>query len=426
MWEDRPVLRGGIVQLPPRVSSKAVDREDRRIRLAIVVHSMMRGGAERQIFELLRGIHRTRFNTSLIVFNSAQNAYPAEAFTDCKVLLKQETGSASFLRRSFSLLVACYRLTVALKECKAQVVHAYLPTPSALSAIACLLLRVPVFIVGRRNMASFHRRGKRLLEWADRFPLRYATAIASNCEAITKEIVEIDRFPAQRAFTIYNGVDTDRFTAVRNPRLRAELGFPVSGFVFGIVASFHKRKRHIDFVHAAKEISDQIPHARFLMIGEDRGTLREIRQYIEAQSLAGRFVILEGTAEPEEYYRCMDCYISTSEIEGLSNSILEAMASGLPVIATNVGGSAEIVRHGESGILVSPFAHAEVAHSARLLAKDLDLCARMGRRGRALVESKFSLRSMVEAHEHLYEMLLSGGPRACCSILNGVPDPIEK
>jgi glycosyltransferase involved in cell wall biosynthesis len=79
------------------------------------------------------------------------------------------------------------------------------------------------------------------------------------------------------------------------------------------------------------------------------------------------------------------------------------MASGLPVIATNVGGSAEIVRHGESGILVSPFAPAEIAHSARLLAKDLDLCARMGRRGRALAESKFSLRSMVEAHEHLYE-----------------------
>jgi glycosyltransferase involved in cell wall biosynthesis len=223
--------------------------------------------------------------------------------------LEQETGSASLLRRSISLLLACYRLTIALKECKAQVVHAYLPTPSALSAIACLLLRIPVFIVGRRNMAFFHRRGNRVLQWADRFPLRYATAIAGNCEAITKEIVEIDRFPAQRTFTIYNGVDTDRFTAVRNPRLRAELGFPDSGFVFGIVASFHKRKRHIDFVHAAKEISDHIPHARFLMIGEDRGTLREIRQYIEAQSLAGKFVIVAGTAEPEKYYRCMDCYL---------------------------------------------------------------------------------------------------------------------
>jgi len=413
MRENRSVLRGGIVQLPPRVSSKAVDREDRRIRLAIVVHSMMRGGAERQIFELMRGIDRTRFNTSLVVFNTAQNAYPAEAFTDCKVLLKQETGSASLLRRSISLLLACYRLTVALKECKAQVVHAYLPMPSALTAVACGLLRVPVFIVGRRNMASFHRRGKRLLEWADRFPLRYATAIAGNCEAITKEIVEIDRFPAQRAFTIYNGVDTDRFTAVRNPRLRAELGFPVSGFVFGIVASFHKRKRHIDFVHAAKEISDHIPHARFLMIGEDRGTLREIRQYIEAQSLAGRFVILEGTAEPEKYYACMDCYISTSEIEGLSNSILEAMASGIPIIATNVGGTAEIVTHGESGILVSPYAPEEVAHSARLLANDLDLCARMGRCGRALAESKFSLRSMVDAHERLYRALLSGHLPTC-------------
>ena len=426
MRENRSVLRGGIVQLPPRVSSEAVNCEDRRIRLAIVVHSMMRGGAERQIFELLRGIDRTRFNTSLVVFNTARNAYPAEAFTDCKVLLKQEPGMQPLLRRSISLLLACYRLTIALKECKAQVVHAYLPTPSALSAIACLLLRIPVFIVGRRTMASFHRRGNRVLQWADRFPLRYATAIVSNCDAITKEIVEIDRFPAQRTFTIYNGVDTDRFATTRNRPLRAELGFLDSEFVFGVVSNFHKVKRHIDFVHAAKEIAGEVPHARFLMIGEDRGTLPEIRQCIEAQSLAGKFVIVAGTAEPEKYYRCMDCYVSTSEIEGLSNSILEAMASGLPVIATNVGGSAEIVRHGESGILVSPFAPEEVAHSARLLAKDLDLCARMGRRGRALAESKFSLRSMVEAHEHLYEMLLSGGPRASCSILKSVPAPIEK
>ena len=109
----------------------------------------------------------------------------------------------------------------------------------------------------------------------------------------------------------------------------------------------------------------------------------------------------------------MDCYISTSEIEGLSNSILEAMASGIPIIATNVGGTAEIVTHGESGILVSPYAPEEVAHSARLLANDLDLCARMGRCGRALAESKFSLRSMVDAHERLYRALLSGHLPTC-------------
>lgn len=387
-----------------------VKEEDGRIRVAIVINTMTRGGAERQVFELLRGIDRSRFNPTLVVFNNIQDAYPAEAFAHCRTLLKTDPAKASFALRAILLSLACYRLTKILRECRAQVVHAFLPKPSAMSALACRLLQVPVFIVGRRSMALCHRRGRRVLQWADRFPMRFATAIVGNCNAIAEEMVTIDHFSRNRALTVYNGVDTERFNPEKNQPLRSELGFQASDFVFGIVANFYARKRHIDFVRAAREICECYSHAKFLIIGEDQGTLCEIREYLTAHSLLGRCVIITGTAEPEQYYACMDCYVSTSEVEGLSNAILEAMSSALPVIATNVGGTAEIVRHGESGFLVAPCAPAEIAQKARWLIEDRALCARMGRCGRAIAETKFSLKKMIEAHECLYTALLLHQP----------------
>lgn len=390
-----------------RLDPESANQQGRPIRLAIVIHSMMRGGAERQICELLRGIDRSRFNPLLIVFNSIESGYPVDTFTECRTLLSRDPAKASFLRRAILLMSAVYQLTRVFREFKSEVVHAFLPVPSSISALACSILRVPVFVVGRRNMLSYHRRGRRLLELADRFPMQFATAVVGNCAAITNELVAVDHFPEDRSFTIYNGIDTERFRPGCNLKLRSELGFHPSDFVFGIVANFHPRKRHIDFVRAAKAVSERFSQAKFLMIGEDQGALAETREYLEAHSLMDRCVILEGTTTPEKYYASMNCYVSTSEVEGLSNAILEAMASGLPAIVTNVGGSAEIVLHGESGFLVSPYAPEEIAQKACLLMEDGDLCTRMGRCGRAFAESSFSLSKMVEAHESLYASLFA-------------------
>jgi len=390
-----------------RVVPENGESHDRRIRLAIVVHSMIRGGAERQIVELLRGIDQTRFKTSLIALYATPNGYPVDPLTDFIVLLKRNPAHLCALRRSAVLLRATWLLVMTLKRLRPQVVHAYLPMPCALAAIACQLLGIRIFIAGRRNMAGFHRRGKLLLKWADRIPIRLATAIAGNCRAITDEIIAIDHFPAERAATIYNGVDAARFRNTRNPRLRAELGFHDSDFVFGIVANFHTRKRHIDFVRAAAEIAGAEPRARFLMIGQDHGTLGDVRDCIGRQMLEDRCVVMAGSSEPEKYYACMDCYVSTSDVEGLSNSILEAMASGLPVIATRVGGTPEVVSDGNSGYLVPPYSSEEIVERAKLLMHDPSLCAAMGRCGHRLAQGRFSLRAMVEAHEQLYEGLLA-------------------
>jgi glycosyltransferase involved in cell wall biosynthesis len=223
-----------------------------------------------------------------------------------------------------------------------------------------------------------------------------------NSLAVTEELVRIDGVPADHTTTIYNGVDTARFKPGHR-RLRQGYGWSDDDVVFGIVANFIPYKRHLDFVRAAARISAQTPQARFVMAGEDRGALSEVRREISQAGLDSRFVIIPGTREPERLYPAMDAYICTSETEGFSNVLLEAAASGLPLIATRVGGNPEIVFPWENGLLVPAAAPEDVAQAALTLARDPNVRRRMGRRSRELVEQRFSLETMVRQHELFYE-----------------------
>jgi glycosyltransferase involved in cell wall biosynthesis len=208
--------------------------------------------------------------------------------------------------------------------------------------------------------------------------------------------------------TIYNGVDTVRLSPQTGPETRQQLGFTPRHVVFGIVANFRECKRHIDFVHAAARLRDRMPHARFLMVGAHDSTHNAVQAEIQRMGLGATFATVIGTSEPERYYSAMDVYVCASATEGLSNSILEAMACGRPVIATKVGGNPELVQHGESGYLVAPFAPEEVASAGQILASDPYLRHRMGARARSDAEALFSLSAMVERYENLYTDLLSG------------------
>jgi len=254
-------------------------------------------------------------------------------------------------------------------------------------------------------MASYHRRGSRILTWFDRLPLKLASGLVSNCKAIAQEAVSVDRLPPERAFVIYNGVNTRNFRQGKDIALRAQMGFAPTAVVFGMIANFHYIKRHIDFVQAAEQIRKTHVNARFLMAGADQGELYGIRQEICARGLDSSFTVVAGTSEPERYYRAMDVYVSTSEVEGMSNSIMEAMATGKPVIATDVGGNPELVIDGETGFLVPPYSPQELAARASTMISDSAMRYRMGQAAFRVVGERFTVESMVRAHEKLYIFL---------------------
>jgi glycosyltransferase involved in cell wall biosynthesis len=213
--------------------------------------------------------------------------------------------------------------------------------------------------------------------------------------------------PKSRAQVIYNGVDTERFSPAKRPGMRGEFGWSKEHLVLGMVANFLPYKRHLDFVRAAALIHAALPQARFLLVGEDRGEMPAVQKAIQETGLEPYTRIVPGTATPELAFAAMDVYICSSETEGFSNVLLEAMATGLPVIATNVGGNPEAVSEGVNGTLVPAHAPELIARAALELATNLERLQQWSHNSRRNAEELFSLKKMVQAHEELYTRLAS-------------------
>ncbi len=383
-----------------------LNAQEFRIRVLYLIPSLTRGGAERQLFELLRGLDRSLFERTLVVFDDSPDGYDTRSAVDRVLHLGVAAGVNSRLRRVPVMLLAAARLTAILRREKPHVFHTFLPVPAVLGCIATRLTSVPVFIVGRRSIVARHRYGSSILRWIDRFPPRRANALVGNCAAIAEEAVSLDGIARDRAFTIYNGVDSTLFHPGQELSLRRSLGFNDSDLVFGTMANFHPCKRHTDFIHAAKLMSSEVLKPKFLMVGRDQGTLQSIKCEVARLGLERQCVIVAGTTEPEKFYRAMDVYVSASEVEGLSNSILEAMASARPVIATRVGGNPELVVEGETGFLVPRYTPLAIARGMSLFAENDELRTRFGVNARRIVQERFSLAAMVHAHQDLYCQLL--------------------
>ena len=376
-------------------------------RIVFIVPSLIRGGAEGQLCELIRRLDRAWFAPALVVFKEVEGSYP-RAGLDCEVQVL--CASKRTHRQSTSKAVQhggiVWRLYSLMRAVGPDIVHALLPAATILGLPSAALAGVPVKIAGRRSL-PFYRRGARAAGIADRCSLRFADAVIANCTPVARFCIQGDGFPASRVFTIPNGVDCERFKPGGDPQLRRRFGWSSEHVVFGMVANFYPYKRHVDFVLAAVQIHSEIPSARFLLVGRPEDAFAPAMRLRSELGLEDVVQVMPATSAPESVYAALDVCVSASETEGCSNVVLEAMACGRPVIATDVGGNPEIVKPGETGFLTRPFAPDEIAAAARTLAGNADLCRCFGQRARALVTHQFSFDKMVRTHESLYMSLLN-------------------
>lgn len=372
------------------------------IKIVYVIGSLEAGGAERQLLELLKNLDRRRFEASLVL-SDCSTAHQANGLVKEVYDLRIPSKSNSRWRlRTAKFSRAVLNLSSYFKRTRPTIVQAILPTSNILAAAAGALWTIPVLIGSRRSLVGAYRTTK-CLSIVDRTAARRCDLMLGNSAAVVRELIEVDGLSASTVIRIPNGVDTRKFHP-GNREERSRYGWTDEHIVFGIVANFIPYKRHIDFVLAAERISTSNPNARFLMAGEDRrGILESLKAEIRVRRLESLFTIIPGTSEPEHLYPAMDVYISTSDTEGLSNVLLEAGASGLPIVATRVGGNPEIVVDGHNGFLIEPRAPESVAAAATLLAENPRMRSQMGAQSRERVVAEFSIRAMVDAHEELYE-----------------------
>jgi glycosyltransferase involved in cell wall biosynthesis len=275
---------------------------------------------------------------------------------------------------------------------------------------AARLARAKV-IVSRFDLAHWYSPRAHVVE---ALACRAADAIYANARAVRDMCVREEAVNPERVVVVHNGIDLAAFDRARALPLQA----PVPGFEAGtdgksrrptvvLVGNLYPVKGHLDLVEAVEEIRRQIPDVLVLCAGE--GVMRPtLEQQIRARGLKDTMVLLGHRLDVPALLDRVHVACLPSHAEGLSNAVIEAMAAGLPVVATSVGGNVELVEEGMTGHLIRAHRPALLADRLTALLSAPDRARKLGAHGRARVEMDLTLAAMARRTGDLYDTVLAG------------------
>jgi glycosyltransferase involved in cell wall biosynthesis len=352
-----------------------------QIPIAIFVDRFAPGGTQRQMIELLRRLDRRRFRVHPVCFHTEGSWFQHVAALGEPV--------AVFPIHGFRRPATATQLVAFARWCRATGITV-LQTCEVYSNIfglpAGALASVPVRIGSRRGFVE-----PRGLQRLQRAAYSAAHRVVANSLAAAERL-RAERVPDQKITVIPNGIDPAIFPAREySTRLRR----------IAIVACLREEKRIDVLVTAASTILARYPDAEFLIAGE--GTCRDqLLTLARDTGVMDRFRFLGHRDDVPAVLAEADVFVLPSRSEASPNSIIEAMAAGLPVVATNVGGIPELVLEGRTGRLVPPGNPDALARALLDLLEHPELAAEFGRAGRRRIEETYSFDRMVEQFETLY------------------------
>lgn len=290
---------------------------------------------------------------------------------------------------------AAGKLARLLQDESIHIVHLHTAHAHTLGLMAAQWAKVPVRILTRR--VDFHIGGHPINRWKYGPAL---TAIVAISEGIRQVLIQ-DGISPQRVSTVHSGIDLERIKSVRDTAaLRKELNIPGGFLVVGMVAALAPHKDHRNFLEAAAIVKTECPDIRYVVVGE--GHLRGELERLAVQRGLSADVIFTGFRQDVlELTSLFDIFVLSSYLEGLGTALLDAMALGIPLVATDVGGIPEVVVMDRNGILVPPKDPAALASAIVKLATDPVMRRRLGSFGKEYVRN-FSVDSMVTRTEAVY------------------------
>jgi glycosyltransferase involved in cell wall biosynthesis len=367
-----------------------------RVRVLYTVNRMDVGGSQTHLVQVLRLLDRRRYEPMLCCL-SGHGALLETAKETGATVVSAGLGGL----KSPAALGALIRLARFMRGARIDVVHNYLLRANVVGTLAARLAGVPVVLTSKRGCHD--RRGLELA--AARISNRLADCVTANAEAVRAFVHENESCPLDKMVVIPSGTDTDRFAPLPPADYKARIGVPSDRPVVGIVTRQRVRKGVEEFLRAMAIVRDRVPAACAVVVGEvslDAATLDLVRTL----GLEGHLYLLGARADMAEVLSAFDLFVLSSHDEGMSNAILEAMAMRKPVVATDVGGTGEVVQAGRTGLLVPPKDPQPLAEAiTQVLTAPADTVAAMGERGRAVVVERFSARAMVRQMEDLYAHL---------------------
>lgn len=373
-------------------------RTTQRAYVAHVVLSLRPGGLERVVLQLVERMDRTRFEPIVVALQERGElaAELQELDVPLHVFPRQRGLDAQVLQKVANLF----------EQQRIDLVHTHNPSPHVYGSFAASIARqrqsVRMAVVHTKHGRNHPDDERRVM--VNRIASAFSDRIVAVSDDVRRVALEVEHIEPHQLVMIRNGVDTTKVCPRDGFLARQKLGIPNDVFHIGCVARLSEEKDHVTLLEAMSILRARVPQAHLTLVG-DGGLRTELERHAERLLLGDHVKFVGYVQDVTTVLPAFDVFALASRTEGTSLTLLEAAATALPIVATRVGGNAEIVVDGESGYLV-PAAQPE------LFAAALEVVARrkdrqvMGRRGREDVVARYDLAKTVAAYDTLYAEVL--------------------
>jgi len=359
-------------------------------------------GTERHLTYLVNYLDKNSFSPVICAFKASQEA--SDSFKEKGVPFINLNLDRIY---TYSALKTLSYLMKILRSFSPDIVQTFHFKSDTYGVLAAKLAGVKHIISSRRDTGDLKKPRQILL---NKIANRFIDKFIMVCDRVGESFHKLEGIPYEKMVTLYNGVDINRFHPQngKNPLdLRAMLGYKEDDFIVGTTAIFRPEKAYHVLFEGVEKVMPKIPNLKVVICG-DGPTKKHFEDYCKTHPV-GKIVKFMGYVHnTENYLPLMDVFcLVPNKNEGFSNAILEAMAMARPVIATDVGGNAEAVVHGETGIIIPPDDSDSLAEAIMDLYRNPEKRLQMAQKARERAVNVFSLERMIKEHENFYLSLIN-------------------
>jgi L-malate glycosyltransferase len=356
-------------------------------RILFHVDYLWRGGLEKRVANLALGLDRSRFEPIVSWARRWGEVGRRLAETGVHVVRIDPRGDMDAVVEQ-------------IRDLRLDILHSFSCTPRSDLVLGARMAGVPVVLTSRTDVRFWD-------------PAETAADFESERNAATDRIIACSRAVAATCIAV-EGVPPNKVTVIHNGvglrdrrpgalTIREELGLGPDALLVGYAATYRSIKAHEVLLRAFREVVDRQALAHLICFGEEYDDTRaRLQSLLEELDLGGHVSLLAARSDVDSVYRGLDVYTHPSFSEGFSSAILEAMAHGLPVVASSVGGTPEAVDEGITGVLVPPGDRRALSTAIFELLADPARRRAFGAAGLDRVRRRFSVEAMIRAHEDVY------------------------
>lgn len=369
-------------------------------RILQIIPTLVRGGAEKQLMLLATGLPRDRFDVHVCAL-TADGPY--------REVLEDQEIPVTVIGKSWKVDPAAFwRLRRHITQIRPDLVHTWIFAANCYGRAAARSAGVRRIVAGERCVDPWKMAHELAI---DRFLARRTDRIVTNSTGV-RDFYVGRGLPEQKFVVIPNGIEPPHASGVATTReeLLRELGLPLEVRLIGAVGRLWPQKRYKDLIWAAELLKAARDDTHFLIIGDGprRASLETFTHDVRVDD---RVHFLGERGDVARLLPHFDCFWLGSGYEGQSNSLMEAMLAGIPVVATDIAGNRDLVISGTTGFLVPVGDAGQFARKTQQLLEDRELAGRFGAAGRTRMLTEFTVQQMVDRHAHLYDELLGEPPR---------------